>query len=93
MPGYGARPGEESEAALSRLYEYAGRQGRDRSEIGIEKVLDLDMGPEEQWRGIASSWRDAGVDRVSISTMNAGLAAPEDHIDAIRRFKAALAGL
>ena len=93
MPGDGVRPDEETTAALSRLHDYAQKEGRDPAKMGIEKVLFLNMGPEEQWADIVASWRDAGANRVSISTMNAGLTSPQAHIDAIGRFKKAVAGV
>ena len=39
---------------------------------------------------LASDWSDAGVTHFSVNTMRAGLKGPDQHIEAIRRFKEAV---
>jgi hypothetical protein len=46
--------------------------------------------PESEWSGWIEAWRDAGASHLAVNTMNMGLGAPADHIEAIRRFKAAI---
>ena len=33
------------------------------------------------------AWKSLGASHISVNTMNAGLKTPQDHIDAIARFK------
>ena len=40
----------------------------------------------------AVRWGEIGATHVTLNTMDAGLETPDDHLDAIRRFKAALDG-
>ena len=80
-------PVPESEATLSRLAEYAREAGRDPASIQMEARINLrDGDPEflqQQWQ----AWQGMGATHISIDTMRAGLASPEDHINAIQQFK------
>ena len=80
-------PNDAGKAALARLDEYLAENGRDRSSFGIEAQVSLAAG-EDKWAAHAQSWRDLGADYICVRTMNAGLASPQDHIDAIKRYKA-----
>jgi hypothetical protein len=46
-------------------------------------------GPE-RWPDQVERWRTLDASHVGVITMNAGLASPRDHIEAIRRFKEAM---
>ena len=61
--------------------------GRNVEDLGIEGRIDLVRTPEEKWGEHLASWRDAGATHISVSTMGGGLASPQGHIDAIRRFR------
>ena len=39
---------------------------------------------------LGKRWRGAGVSHLCFNTMNAGLSSPQEHIDMIGRFKAAI---
>ncbi|MBI2765997.1 MAG: LLM class F420-dependent oxidoreductase [Chloroflexi bacterium] len=80
-------PNDAGKAALARLDQYLADNGRDRSSFGIEAQVSLAAG-EEKWAFHADSWRQLGADYISVRTMNAGLVSPQDHIDAIKRYKA-----
>ena len=80
-------PNDAGKAALARLDQYLAENGRDRSSFGIEAQVSLAAG-EDKWAAHAQSWRDLGADYICVRTMNAGLASPQDHIDAIKRYKA-----
>ena len=80
-------PNDAGKAALARLDEYLAENGRDRSTFGIEAQVSLSAG-EDKWAAHAQSWRDLGADYICVRTMTAGLASPQDHIDAIKRYKA-----
>ena len=80
-------PNDAGKAALARLDAYLAENGRDRSSFGIEAQVSLSAGPAK-WGAHAQSWRDLGADYVCVRTMNAGLATPRDHIEALRRYRA-----
>ena len=84
-------PNDAGKAALARLDDYLAENGRDRSSFGIEAQVSLAAGPEK-WAAHAQSWRELGADYICVRTMNAGLRSPQDHIDAIRRYKAEVGG-
>ena len=41
-----------------------------------------------EWKAMVARWTSWGATHVSVDTMGAGLKTPQDHIAAIRRFKA-----
>ncbi len=83
-------PGEEGRETLERMRGYAREAGRDPSAIGIEGRINITDGDPDFWVKQAKAWEDMGATHVSVNTMSAGLRSPQEHIDAIRRFKEAL---
>jgi probable F420-dependent oxidoreductase len=83
-------PGEEGRETLERMRGYAREAGRDPSAIGIEGRINITDGDPDFWVKQAKAWEDMGATHVSVNTMSAGLSSPQEHIDAIRRFKEAL---
>lgn len=82
------QPGTDAgNAAFEKLWEYVDKYGRDRSKFGLEGQLAYSAGPDK-WGMHVEGWRKAGATHVCVRTMNAGLASPQDHIDAIRKYKA-----
>jgi hypothetical protein len=62
--------------------------------LGSEKPLrfqlphqGIGLAGEGRWPGFAEAWRNLGATHLGINTMNAGLNAPQAHIDALRRVK------
>ncbi|MEO9255684.1 MAG: LLM class F420-dependent oxidoreductase, partial [Tepidiformaceae bacterium] len=80
-------PNDAGKAALERLWQYVAENGRDRSSFGLEAQVPYSAGPEK-WAHHAESWRDLGANYLCLRTMNSGLTTPQDHIDAITRYKA-----
>lgn len=85
FPRFG--PSEESKRVLERLRSYALESGRDPASIGIEGRVNVFDGGAELWATQAADWKDLGATHISVNTMRAGLASPDDHISTIRRFK------
>ena len=83
-------PGDEGRETLERMRGYAREAGRDPSAIGIEGRINITDGDPDFWVKQAKAWEDMGATHVSVNTMSAGLSSPQEHIDAIRRFKEAL---
>jgi len=79
--------GDAGKAAFEKLFGYLAKYGRDRQSFGLEGQVGYQAGPEK-WGQHAEAWREVGADYICVRTMNAGLETPQDHIDAIRRYKA-----
>jgi probable F420-dependent oxidoreductase len=77
---------------IEHLRGYTEAAGRPRDEVGIDARIDIRVIPESEWASEVEAWRAAGATHVSVNTMGAGLASPRDHIETIRRFKAAVGG-
>jgi probable F420-dependent oxidoreductase len=86
------RPGPDAEATLDRLRGYIADAGRRPEDVGIEGRISLFNTPEAEWEGAIAGWRNLGATHIAVNTMNAGLASPAEHIDAIGRFAAVALG-
>ena len=78
---------------IGQMHEYAKAAGRDPSAIGIEGRIGLaDGGSPDDWQKGSEAWAEAGATHLSVNTMRAGLKGPDQHIEAIRKFKEAVTG-
>ena len=85
-------PDDAGREVLERMRGYAKEAGRDPSAIGIEGRVNISDGDPEFWAKRAKAWESLGATHISVSTMNAGLSSPGEHIDAIRRFSDVVKG-
>ena len=88
----GASPNEEGRRLIAKLHEYIREAGRDPAQIDIEGRVKLGERSPEECAAEVAAWSDLGASHVTFNTMGAGLSSPDDHIEAIRRFKKALDG-
>ncbi len=77
-------------AITQQLRELVKAQGRDEAAFGIEALLNYQAG-EGAWRGEIEAWVDAKADYVAMRAtglrgMGEGLASPQEHIDALKRY-------
>ena len=85
------KPDGEGREKLEEMRELARGYGRDPAAIGVEgRVALMDSNNPDDWNKLASDWDDAGASHLSVNTMRAGLSGPDQHIEAIRRFKEAV---
>jgi probable F420-dependent oxidoreductase len=84
-------PGDKVRSMIETLRSYAKEAGRDPSTIGIEARLTIANRSPEEWARMASQWKELGATHLSVNTMKAGVTTPSGHIEAIRRFKEAVA--
>lgn len=84
-------PGDKVRSMIETLRSYAKEAGRDPSTIGIEARLAIANRSPEEWARMASQWKELGATHLSVNTMKAGVTTPSGHIEAIRRFKEAVA--
>ena len=83
------QPGDDARERLERLRGYIREAGRKPEDVGIEGRISMFNTPEDQWAKAVRDWQELGATHLAINTMNAGLSSPQQHIDAIRRFKEA----
>ncbi|MFB6136192.1 MAG: LLM class F420-dependent oxidoreductase [Halobacteriaceae archaeon] len=84
-----ADPGPELDDQLARLREYAREAGRDPDELTVVGRMNLAGG---DWVERVRTWRDLGVDYLSVDTMDAGVEAPSGHAETLAAFADELAG-
>ena len=85
FPQFG--PNADGEAAIARFRGLIRDAGRNPDDVGIEGRIGLGRGSDEERGSLLQSWKQLGASHVSFNTMGAGLASPQDHIDAISDFK------
>jgi hypothetical protein len=79
-------------AIIERLRGYIREAGRDQDTVGIEARLSAADGDLNELVRQTEGWRKLGATHISLNTMGAGFKSPEEHIEAIRRYKQAVAG-
>ncbi|MCH9010828.1 MAG: LLM class F420-dependent oxidoreductase [Chloroflexi bacterium] len=87
--------GSPAEAAplLDKMRQHARDAGRDPASIGVESWISIGGKTPDDWVKDAVTWKELGATHLSVNTMNAGLKSPQDHIDAVQRFKEAVEGV
>ena len=86
-------PDEPGREAIGKLREYIQAAGRDRSAVGIEGRIRIDNKQPEDWVDEAKGWQALGAVSITVEARRGGLSGVEDHIEAIARFREALAGV
>ncbi len=86
------QPDSAGQERIAQMREYANEAGRDPNAIGIEGRISFADGGPDDWSKGAEAWAEAGATHLSVNTMKAGLKGPDQHIEAIRRFKEAVSG-
>ena len=87
------RPDDRAKHLVDKLHAYAEEAGRDIGSIGLEGWVSASIGGPDEWAKEAEDWKALGATHVSLNTMRADLADPAAHVEAIRQFKEATAGL
>ena len=87
------RPDADGRAMIDRMRGFAEDEGRAPGSIGIESWVSIRDRSPEDWVDDVQAWKDMGATHISVNTMRARLSSPDGHIDAVRRFKEAVAGV
>ena len=84
---------DEAIASIEKLRNYARDAGRDPDKIGIEGRVNIQATGHnpETWIELTDQWSKLEATHLSFNTMRGGLKGADQHIDAIRRFKEAVA--
>ena len=86
------QPNSAGQEKIGIMREAAVNAGRDPTAIGIEGRVSLATDDQSDWEKIGASWDEIGATHFSINTMKAGLKGPDQHIEAIKRFKETVSG-
>ncbi|HLX55562.1 MAG TPA: LLM class F420-dependent oxidoreductase [Ktedonobacteraceae bacterium] len=86
------QPDDQMREILERLRGYIREAGRDPAMLGIEARMSARDGNLDEWIRQTLAWQELGATHISINTMGAGYKSPDEHIDAIRRYKEAIDG-
>lgn len=84
-------PDEQMSETLARLRGYIQEAGRDPASVGIEARLTIRGTELDEWIRQTEAWQKLGATHISINTMGAGFTSPDEHIQAIRRYREAIA--
>ena len=92
--------GDEALKAFDKLRTMIRAAGRDPASVGLEVWVSPGIGKAEDWRREISFWKKAGVTHVNahtsyVSAHHKRIAGKSyaDHLDAITRYRAAVADL
>ena len=88
-----AQMDEAGRQHIQKMREYAREAGRDPADIAICGRTNPARIPEGEWAAAIAWWRETGATQLDAVTMGAGYTSPQQHIDAIRRFKDAADGV
>ena len=86
------QPDSAGQEKIAEMREHATKAGRDPKAIGIEGRVAYATDKQEDWEKMAAAWDEAGATHLSVNTMRAGLKGPDQHIEAIKRFKETVSG-
>ena len=86
------QPDSEGQEKIAEMRELVQAAGRDPSTIGIEGRISYGDGNPDEWNKMAAAWDEVGATHLSVNTMRSGLKGPDQHIQAIAKFKEAVSG-
>jgi probable F420-dependent oxidoreductase len=93
-------PGDAALADFDKLRRYTGKAGRDPAAMGLEVWTSTGTGSEAEWREEFLYWKKAGVTHVTLHNAFGGYhhkrmkgRTMAEHVDALRRYRAAVADL
>jgi len=72
---------------IAEMRQIAVNAGRNPADIGIEGRIGIAADSQDSWGKLAEDWASVGATHLSVNTMRAGLKGPDQHIEAIQRFK------
>jgi hypothetical protein len=84
-------PSDTGQEAITRMRAYARDAGRDPAAIGIEGCVSLTSQEPQDWHAQMQAWEMLGATHLSVRTDRGALHSPQVHINALRRFKEAMA--
>ena len=82
------RPGPAGQQTVERIHGLLREAGRDPAAFGIEGRMTLAQVPPERREAELAAWRKMqGISHLCIHTVGLGLKTPDEHVQALERFK------
>jgi alkanesulfonate monooxygenase SsuD/methylene tetrahydromethanopterin reductase-like flavin-dependent oxidoreductase (luciferase family) len=83
------RPGPSAQQTIDRLHTLVRDAGRDPATFGIEGRVALARLAADEHGAEMAAWRATrGITHLCVNTMGLGLGRPENHVNALERFRA-----
>ncbi len=79
-------PDDTGKEVLATVKRYAAEAGRNPADLQVEGRIELTGSPED-WLGQMKAWEELEVEAISIGTARTDLSRPEEHIEALKRFR------
>lgn len=79
---------EQGKPIVEQLHRHLAEQGRDPASFGIDVRISLAQQPRPTWDAYLAGWQALGATHVCLNTMKAGFDTVQQHIEALRQFKA-----
>jgi probable F420-dependent oxidoreductase len=81
-------PDTQGQALVARVHHYAREAGRDPAQLPLEGRIRLAGHGPDGWTKQVEAWKALGATYVIAESRGAGLSFPDEHLAALRRFKA-----
>ena len=81
---------DEAEAQIALFHAAAAEAGRDPQTLGMDATLHFGNRGDNELAAEAEAWRATGVSHLTVRTMYSDLETVDDHIEALRKARAAL---
>ncbi len=84
--------GDEGREIVDLVHQYARDAGRDPATLPLEGRVHLSGKTEDEWATNVRGWQDLGATSIIVEARGGGLRFPDQHLDAMRRFKDVING-
>ena len=80
-------PTEDGRAGMVTFRRFVEEAGRDPAKVPVEGRIPAARGGPEEWKRGIETFREMGMTSVELTTMGAGYRGPEEHLEALRKFR------
>ena len=84
--------GDAGREIVDQVHHYARGAGRDPDTLPLEGRVHLSGKNEDAWAKDVRAWQDLGATSIIVEARGDGLRFPDQHLDAMRRFKDVITG-
>ena len=84
-------PNDKAGATIEQLRAYIREAGRPENAVGIDARITLSRTPESGWQQYAADWQSLGATHLGVNTMGMSFHTLDEHLDALRQVREALA--
>jgi len=78
---------DQGKAVIARIRQYTEEAGRDPNALGLEGRVNLAGTGPDDWIKAVQGWEAVGATHLSVSTGGKVFHTPQEHLEALRRFK------